>query len=85
MGRTIVLLMASTGMRAEALSDLKLKHRKRWEIDNHSTYVYQITVYTNSPKYRYKTFCNPEYANALDICLQITYNGKIEQDPQAGN
>lgn len=54
-----VLLMASTGMRVGALPDIKLKHLKRRDIGNDDSgvglgqYVYQITVYANSPKLAY--------------------------------
>lgn len=72
-GSAIVLLMASTGMRVGALPDLKLKHLKKWTIDadTPTAYVYQITVYANSPKSKYITFCTPECAKAIDVYLEM--------------
>ena len=50
------------------LIDIKLKHLRRWNInigcDNSGSdsgrYVYQITVYANSPNHKDQTFCTPE-------------------------
>ncbi|CAN5706773.1 hypothetical protein BH23THE1_BH23THE1_17350 [soil metagenome] len=70
-GRAVVLLMASTGMRVGALPELKLKHLKRWTIDSQGTNIYQITVYGNSPKSRYTTFCTPEAAKAIGEYLEM--------------
>lgn len=85
--RVSILLMASTGMRVGALADLKLKHLKRWEIDDQGTHVYQITVYPNTPKSKYKTFCTPECAKAIDIYLELRkrYGENIKQDSNTGN
>jgi integrase len=52
-GRVMVLLMASTGMRVGALQDIKLKHLKRWLIDDRGTHIYQTLVYANSKKYNF--------------------------------
>ena len=71
-GAAIVLLMASTGMRVGALPRLMLKHLKKRTINETAeTYVYQITVYANSPKSRYITFCTPECAMAIDSYLEM--------------
>ncbi len=70
-GRAVILLMASTGMRIGALPDIKLKHLKRWNIDNQGNHVYQITVYANSPKDKYSAFCSPECAKSIDEYLQM--------------
>jgi integrase len=70
-GRVCVLLMASTGMRVGALPHIRLKHLKRWNIANTKDYIYQITVYGNSPKSKYLTFCTPEAASAIDEYLNM--------------
>lgn len=70
-GKASVLLMAATGMRIGALPEIKLKHLKRWNIDNQGNYVYQIVVYANSPKSKYTTFCTPEAAKAIDEYLEF--------------
>jgi integrase len=71
-GKAAILLMASTGMRVGALPGLKLKHLKKYDIRNASSYcVYQITVYANSPNDRYTTFCTPEAAKAIDEYLDL--------------
>jgi integrase len=64
-GKVIVLLMASTGMRVGALPELKLKHLKRYKIDDNA-HIYQIHVYATSRKYSYKAYCTPECAQAID-------------------
>ena len=57
--KTVILLLASTGMRVGALHPLRLKDIKKWVIDEHGNYVYQIQVYSSSSKYRYYTYCTP--------------------------
>lgn len=64
--RVIVLLMASTGMRVGAVNTLRIKDLVK--IPNYN--LYKITVYPNSPKDRYYTFCSPECASAIDSYLQ---------------
>jgi integrase len=51
-GRAIILLMASTGMRAGALPSLKIRNLER--IEKYS--LYKITVYENEDE-EYITFC----------------------------
>jgi|tagenome__1003787_1003787.scaffolds.fasta_scaffold20983234_8 integrase len=86
-GKVAVLLMASTGMRVGALPDIKLKHLKRVNVDNQGTYVYQITVYANSPKDKYTTFCTPECAKIIDNYFELRkrYGENIKQDVKTGN
>ncbi len=38
-GKDAVLLMASTSMRVGALHNMKLKHLKRWELDDQGTSI----------------------------------------------
>jgi integrase len=63
--RVLVLLMASTGMRIGALSDLRLTDLTEIA-DSH---LYKIVVYANSPPDRYYTFCTPECKQAIDNYL----------------
>jgi hypothetical protein len=75
-GKVIVLLMASTRMRVGALPELKLKHLKRFNIDN-NIFIYQIQIYASSKKYTYKTYCTPECAQAIDKYLE--YRKRIDK------
>ncbi len=92
-GKASVLLMASTGMRVGALPDIKLKHLRRWNINNDNSgsglaqYVYQITVYANSPNHKYRTFCTPEAAKIIDEYLEFRkrHGDNIRRDPITGN
>ncbi len=86
-GRASTLLMASTGMRVGALPDIKLKHLKSWIVDNQGNHVYQITVYANSPKHKYTTFCTPEAAKAIDEYLEFRkrHGDNLKRDSQTGN
>lgn len=81
-GKVAVLLMASTGMRIGALRDIKLKHLKKWTIDNQGNYIYQITVYPDSNRYKYTTFCTPEAAKAIDSYLELRkrYGENLKQN-----
>ena len=63
--KIIILLMSSSGVRHGALPFLKIKNLSKIEKYN----LYQITVYQNSRKYNYKTFCTPECANLIDSYL----------------
>ncbi|MGD9534837.1 MAG: hypothetical protein AB7V56_13850 [Candidatus Nitrosocosmicus sp.] len=86
-GKTTVLLMASTGMRVGALPDIKLKHLRRWNIENTRNHIYQITVYASSIKSKYTTFTTPEAAKTIDEYLDYRRrNGdRVKQDPETGN
>jgi integrase len=81
-GKAAVLLMPSTGMRVEALTDLKLKHLKIWKIHASSYYVYQITVYANSLNDKYISFCTLETAKAIDTYLELRkrYGNNVDDD-----
>jgi integrase len=63
--RVVILLMVSTGMRVGALNTLQIKDLVK--IEDYE--LYRITVYSNSPKDRYYTFCTPECAVAIDSYL----------------
>lgn len=86
-GKATVLLMASTGMRVGALPEIKLKHLKKWNIENTKNHIYQITVYASSIKSKYTTFTTPEAAKAIDEYLEYrSRNGdRVKQDPETGN
>ena len=75
-GKAIVLLMASTGMRVGALPSLKLRHLKRYDLDD-GKYVYRIQVYATSRKDSYSSFCTPECATAIDNYL--SYRKKVDR------
>ena len=85
-GKAIVLLMASTGMRVGALPSIKLRHLKRYDLDD-GKYVYRIQVYATSRKDSYFTYCTPECATAIDNYL--SYRKKVDrslvQDLNTGN
>ncbi|MDR4491755.1 MAG: hypothetical protein R2685_12765 [Candidatus Nitrosocosmicus sp.] len=87
-GRVCILLMASTGMRVGALPLIKLKHLKKWIVDHSGNYVYQITVYGNSSKSKYTTFCTPEAAKAIDEYLNMRKRhgeSSLKVDEETGN
>lgn len=63
--RVVVMLMASTGMRIGAIPVIQIGDLTR--VDEYN--IYKITVYANSPKDRYYTFCTPECAAAIDSYL----------------
>jgi integrase len=65
--RVAILLMASTGMRIGALRVIQVGDLKKMEEYQN---LYRITVYANSPKDRYYTFCTPECAAAIDSYLE---------------
>ena len=63
--RTMVLLMASTGMCLGALPGLCFGHLTY--MSEHK--LYKILVYATSRKDRYYTYCTPECATAIDSYL----------------
>lgn len=68
--KSIILLMASSGMRIGAIPLLRLKNIKK--IDS----IYKITVYEGSNE-QYITFCTPECASFLDAYLKFrSQNGE---------
>ncbi len=68
--KTIVLLMASSGLRIGSLPDIRIRNLEK--TDN----VYKITVYEGSTS-QYFTFCTPECASYIDAYLDFrTKNGE---------
>ena len=68
--KIIILLMASTGMRVGAVSNIQLKHE---EIEG----LYKVTVYEKS-KEEYFTFCTPECYSYIKQYLEFrTKSGEI--------
>jgi hypothetical protein len=68
-----------------ALHNIKLKHLKGWKSYNQGTYIYQVTVYTNSPKYRYTSFCTTECTKSIDSYLHLRKRREVRiynKDPQ---
>ena len=64
--KSVILLMASTGMRIGAVTELKLKHLK--EINKEK--IYKITVYEKS-KDEYYTFCSLECDSIIKSYLDF--------------
>jgi integrase len=67
--RTVVLLLASTGIRIGAIPGLKLRNIEKVEIDA-ATSIYKITVYEGF-KEEYITFTTPECTAAIDSYLKM--------------
>ncbi|MGB7557286.1 MAG: site-specific integrase [Nitrososphaeraceae archaeon] len=63
--RSVILLMASGGLRLGAIPGLRIKDLE--PIDNYS--IYKINVYTRSIKSRYFSFCTPECRKWIDTSL----------------
>jgi integrase len=63
--KTLVLLLASSGMRLGAVPDLRLRHLKKISEPYN---LYRITVYENTKK-EYYTYCTPECAAAIDTYI----------------
>ena len=68
--KTIVLLMASSGIRIGALPGIRIRNLER--VNN----IYKITVYEGSSS-QYFTFCTPECSSYIDAYLEFrTKNGE---------
>jgi integrase len=67
--RTVILLLASTGMRIGAVPGLRLRNIEKVEIDA-ATSIYKITVYEGF-KEEYITFTTPECTVAIDSYLKM--------------
>ena len=71
--KSVVLFMASTGMRIGTIPDLKLKYLE----DITKEKIYKITVYEKS-KEEYYTFCSPECYSVIKSYLEYrTKSGKL--------
>lgn len=67
--RTVILLLASTGMRIGAIPDLRLRNIEKNSIDSLIT-IHKITVYEGF-KEEYTTFTTPECSLAIDNYLKM--------------
>jgi len=68
--KTIVLLMASSGIRIGALPGIRIRNLEK--VNN----IYEITVYEGSSS-QYFTFCTPECTSYIDAYLEFrTKNGE---------
>ncbi len=83
--RTVILLLASTGMRVGAIPLLRLRNLKKVElysIGNHDceSEIYKITVYENYQE-EYFTFTTPECAKAINQYLEMRerYGEKLDE------
>jgi integrase len=66
--KTIILLMASSGIRIGALPNIRLSHLEK--IDNEN--IYKISVYEGlKGKGHYFTFCTPEATNSIDQYIEF--------------
>jgi integrase len=63
--KVMILVYSSTGMRRNAIIDLKMKHLKK--IPEYG--IYRLTVYENSEE-EYITFTTPEASNMIDQYLK---------------
>lgn len=68
--RTVILILASTGMRIGAIPGLRLRNIEKVEIDADVTSIYKITVYEGF-KEEYITFTSPECTIAIDSYLKM--------------
>ena len=75
--KALVLLLASSGMRIGAVTDLKLRHLKKIPEYN----LYKIIVYQNTKDEHY-TFCTPECAASIDayIAYRESSGERITED-----
>jgi integrase len=75
--RTVVLLLASTGMRIGAIPDLRLKNIEK--ISDSDLLIYKITVYEGF-KEEYITFTTPECTAAIDnyLAMRSRYGEKLD-------
>jgi integrase len=76
--KAAVLLLASSGIRIGALSELKVKHLTKIEKYN----LYKLKVYAGFTKYEHFTFSTPEAATAMDAYFEYRqrYGEKINPD-----
>jgi integrase len=75
--RTVILLLASTGMRIGAIPDLRLKNMEK--ISNSLFEIYRITVYEGFNE-EYITFTTPECTRAIDnyLTMRSRYGEKLD-------
>jgi integrase len=76
--KALVLLLASSGIRIDAVPDLKLRHLTK--VHEYGG-LYRIMVYENTRE-EYNTFCTPECAAAIDAYIEYRQNSgeKITED-----
>ena len=67
--RTVILLLASTGMRSGAIPGLTLSNLEEIEIEV-GIKIYKITVYENHHEEHF-TYCTPECAKTIDEYLEM--------------
>jgi integrase len=75
--RVIVLLMASSGMRVDAINLIQIKHLQK--LDNG---LYKITVYPGDGE-EYFTFSSPECASAIDYYLDYRKRNGEQLTPES--
>lgn len=79
--RTIILLLASTGMRIGAIPGLRLRNIEKVESEYSDNGIYKVTVYEGF-KEEYITFTTPECTIAIDnyIKFREDYGEKLAND-----
>ena len=79
--RTIILLLASTGMRVGVIPYLRLRNIEKVESEYSDNGIYKFTVYEGF-KEEYITFCTPECTTAVDNYLKFRqdYGEKLAPD-----
>lgn len=81
--RTVILLLASTGMHVGAIPLLRLRNLEKVDLELNHGYgeIYKITVYENYEE-EYITFCTPECAKTIDNYLNMRsrYGEKLTKD-----
>jgi site-specific recombinase XerD len=72
--KALVLLLASSGMRIGAVSELNIKHLTK--VDKYG--LYKVRVYAGYTKWGHFTFTTPEAANALEsyFAYRQRYGGR---------
>lgn len=68
--RTIVLLLASSGMRIGGIPDIRLRNLEKVEPNLYPGGLYKITVYEGF-KEEYVTYCTPECTRTIDEYLMM--------------
>lgn len=75
--KSIILILASTGMRLGAIVPLRLEHIEK--ISQYS--LYRITVYKKNKKSKYNAYCTPEATAAIDEYLSYRQRNGEKLDP----
>ena len=77
--RTVILLLASTGMRVGAIPLLRVRNLEKVNLVQGYGEIYKITVYENDEE-EYVTYCTPECVKAIDdyLGMRSRYGEKLD-------